>query len=218
MRPAGFGDRAEVAYAVQQPPAGRKPWGTGQAVLATRDLVPGDFGVVNGDDFYGRASLQAMAGALGVESGEHNLVAYPLRDTLSPFGAVSRALCSVDGDGYLVSIDEVHGIDAAEVGPGQRFTGDEPISANLWGFRSSIYRDLERDFEAFLAEPANRESAEFYIGTSVERLLLETAAPRVCVLRTPDRWLGITYRDDVPAFKASLRGLIERGEYPERLW
>lgn len=213
----GFGDRVDVAYAVQEPPPGRKPWGTGQAVLTTRDVVPGAFGVVNGDDFYGRTSFRLMADDLRTESPDHNLVAYPLRDMLSPFGGVSRGVCTVDADGTtLVSIDEVH--DIAESDMGGRFTGDEPISANLWGFRPSIYPELERDFAAFSAEPANAEKGEFYIGITVARLVQDEALPNVKVLRTPDTWLGVTYRDDVPAMKDSLRALVDAGEYPERLW
>jgi hypothetical protein len=214
---SGFGPRVDVAYALQEPPPGRKPWGTGQAVLTTRHLVPGSFGVVNGDDFYGRQSFQVMADDLRTDSPDHDLVAFPLRDMLSPFGGVSRAVCSVDADGTtLTSIDEIHDITEADMGG--RYTGDEPISANLWGFRPSIYAELASDFDEFVADPANAEKAEFYIGTTIARLLGEPSAPRVKVLRTPDRWLGVTYRDDVPAMQASLRALITSGEYPEKLW
>lgn len=213
----GFGSHVDVAYALQEPPPGRKPWGTGQAVLTTRDSVDGPFGVVNGDDFYGRSSFQVMADDLRAESPDHNLVAYPLRDMLSPFGGVSRGVCRVAGDGTtLVSVEETHDITESDMGV--RFTGDEPISANLWGFRPSIYAELERDFAAFSTDPANQEKGEFYIGITVARLVNDPSAPNVKVLRTPDRWLGVTYRDDVPAMQAALAALITSGEYPERLW
>jgi NDP-sugar pyrophosphorylase family protein len=213
----GFGDHVEVAYAVQEPPPGRKPWGTGQAVLTTRDVVPGSFGVVNGDDFYGRESFQVMADDLRTDSPDHNLVAYPLRDMLSPFGGVSRGVCKLAEDGTtLVSIEETHDITEADLGG--RVTGDTPISANLWGFRPSIYAELERDFAEFSADPANQEKGEFYIGITVARIVNDPAAPNVKVLRTNDRWLGVTYRDDVPAMQQSLADLVASGEYPEKLW
>lgn len=213
----GFGPHVEVAYALQEPPPGRKPWGTGQAVLTTRDLVDGPFGVVNGDDFYGRESFRVMADDLRTDSPDHNLVAYPLRDMLSPFGGVSRGVCKVADDGTtLLSVEETHDITEADMGV--RFTGDEPISANLWGFRPSIYAELERDFAAFRADPANHEKGEFYIGITVARLVNDPAPPNVKVLRTSDRWLGVTYRDDVPAMQASLAALVASGEYPEKLW
>jgi hypothetical protein len=186
-------------------------------VLTTRELVPGSFGVVNGDDFYGRQSFQVMADNLRTDGADHNLVAYPLRDMLSPFGGVSRGVCQVAEDGTtLLSIEETHDITEADMGG--RFTGDEPISANLWGFRPSIYDELERDFAEFSADPANQEKGEFYIGITVARLVKEPTGPSVQVLRTPDRWLGVTYRDDVPAMQAALQALIEGGEYPEKLW
>jgi NDP-sugar pyrophosphorylase family protein len=213
----GFGDHIEVAYALQEPPPGRKPWGTGQAVLTTRDVVPGAFGVVNGDDFYGRQSFQVMADDLRTDSPDHNLVAYPLRDMLSPHGGVSRGVCRVADDGTtLVSIEETHDITEADLGG--RVTGDTPISANLWGFRPSIYDELARDFAEFSADPANQEKAEFYIGITVARLAQDPSAPNVKVLRTTDRWLGVTYREDVPAMQASLAALVASGEYPEKLW
>lgn len=212
-----FGAHVDVAYALQEPPPGRKPWGTGQAVLTTRDLVPGSFGVVNGDDFYGRRSFQVMADDLRTDSPDHNLVAYPLRDMLSPFGGVSRGVCLLDDDGVtLRSVEETHGVEQSDMGG--RFTGDEPISANLWGFRPSIYPELERDFAEFSADAANQEKGEFYIGITVARLVTDPESPNVKVLRTPDTWLGVTYRDDVPAMQASLRALITSGEYPEMLW
>ena len=213
----GVADHMEVAYALQEPPPGRKPWGTGQAVLTTRDAVPGPFGVVNGDDFYGRQSFQVMADDLRTDSADHNLVAYPLRDMLSPYGGVSRGVCKVAGDGTtLLSIEETHDITEADLGG--RVTSDTPISANLWGFRPSIYDDLARDFAEFSADPANQEKAEFYIGITVARIVDDPSAPDVKVLRTPDRWLGVTYREDVPAMQDSLRALITSGEYPEKLW
>ncbi len=213
----GFGPHVEVAYALQEPPPGRKPWGTGQAVLTTRDVVPGPFGVVNGDDFYGRQSFQLMADDLRTDSPDHNLVAYPLRDMLSPFGGVSRGVCKLADDGTtLLSIEETHDITEADLGG--RVTGDTPISATLWGFRPSIYDELARDFAEFSAEPANQEKAEFYIGITVARLVQDPSAPNVKVLRTSDRWLGVTYREDVPAMQASLAALVASGEYPEKLW
>jgi UTP-glucose-1-phosphate uridylyltransferase len=214
---AGLGPHVEVAYALQEPPPGRKPWGTGQAVLTTRDVVPGPFGVVNGDDFYGRRSFQVMADDLRTDSADHNLVAYPLRDMLSPYGGVSRGVCKLAEDGTtLLSIEETHDITESDLGG--RVTGDTPISANLWGFRPSIYDELARDFAEFSADPANQDKAEFYIGITVARLVGDPSKPNVKVLRTTDRWLGVTYRDDVPAMQASLAALIESGEYPEKLW
>jgi NDP-sugar pyrophosphorylase family protein len=213
---AGFGPQVETRYAVQEPPPDRKPWGTGHALLATRPYVDGSFAVVNGDDYYGHTSMQLVADALRTDDDAHVLVAYPLGDMLSPHGGVSRGVCSVDADGNLIAIEETH--DILESDMGGRFTGDEPISANLWGFRPSIYDELQADFDAFLADEANLEKGEFYIGVTVARMLADPTKPRTKVARTPDRWLGVTYREDVDTTKAALAALHAAGVYPDHLW
>jgi NDP-sugar pyrophosphorylase family protein len=213
---AGFGGRTDVAYAVQEPPPGRKPWGTGHALLATRPYVDGPFAVVNGDDYYGNNSMQIVADELRADSDAHVLVAYPLGDMLSPHGGLSLGVSSVEAEGNLTAINETH--DILESDMGGRFTGDEPISANLWGFRPSIYDELQADFDAFLADEANLEKGEFYIGVTVARMLADPTCPRTKVARTPDRWLGVTYREDVETTKAALAALVAAGVYPERLW
>jgi hypothetical protein len=213
---AGFGSRVDTRYAIQEPPPARKPWGTGQAVLTTRPYVDGSFAVVNGDDYYGHHSMQLVADELHRDDGSHVLVAFPLGDMLSPHGGVSRGICTVDADGNLVAIEETHGILETDIGV--RFDGDEPVSANLWGFRPSIYDELQADFDAFLADEANRENGEFYIGATVARMLGDPTRAHTKVARTPDRWLGVTYRDDVDTTRRAIAAHVAAGVYPERLW
>lgn len=217
---AGCGLHVDVRYAVQQAPGRSKPWGTGHALLCATSAVDGAFGVVNADDFYGGDSFGMLGGALHAGSDDHVLVAFRLRDTLSPNGGVSRGLCRQE-DGILVDITELH--DVAEVdgvvrdGQGVELTGDELISTNLWGFQASFAKVLSSEFDRFQDERGDDPDAEFMIGQAVAGLP-EYGDVQVRVVRTPERFLGVTYAEDVAAVSSRIAELVEAGRYPSPLW
>ncbi|HCR36581.1 MAG TPA: nucleotidyltransferase, partial [Opitutae bacterium] len=156
-------------------PVGReKPWGTGQAVLAARDVIPGPFAVINADDFYGEHAFQSMATFLrglpsAGESVASALVGYRLKHTLSDYGSVSRGLCEVSAYRELLSIEEAPtikrskgGIVAVNAeGSSRPLDGDAWVSMNFWGFAPSFWPVLERAFDTFLKTKAQDIKAEF---------------------------------------------------------
>jgi hypothetical protein len=227
-----------VAYAVQGgalpspfvPPAGRaKPWGTGHATLAAAPLLDGPFAVINADDFYGAGSYRVLAEHLGrPQAGpvpEFALVGFPLATTLSPDGPVSRGVCTVDGDGFLVSIREVlkverDGEDGRELdasGARRKVPGTTPVSLNFWGFTPALLPALEDGFRRFLAANASSTSAEYFLLSAVQAQVDEGEA-RVRVLGGGGPWGGLTYPGDRPRLVDLLASLTARGEYPEDLW
>jgi hypothetical protein len=218
---AGLGRQMRVTYVEQKVPAGRaKPWGTGHAVLCACAAVDGPFGVVNADDFYGRRSFDALGDALGGEPADHVLVGFTLRESLSPHGGVSRGVCRTSGEA-LASIDELH--DVREEGgvvhcrEGVELTGGEVVSANLWGFLPRFRAVLEAEFEAFASAQGEDPTAEFLIGDAVSRLeAYGQRLPRV--VRTPERFLGVTYKEDVDGVRQELADKVAAGEYPSPLW
>jgi len=217
---AGCGRHVEVRYAVQHHEGRPKPWGTGHAILTACGELDGSFGVVNADDFYGQRSYELLARELAAPSQDHALVAFRLNESLSPNGGVSRGLCEVD-DGFLISIVELH--DVAEVDgelrnkEGIPTTGDALISANLWGFRPSFCRVLVEEFDRFMGEEGDDPGAEFLIGTAVSNLG-RYGDERVRVVPTPERFLGVTYPDDVATVRAEIAAQVEAGRYPSPLW
>jgi len=230
-----FEGRIEVAYAFQEtdrlpppyhPPAGRtKPWGTGHAVLAAAGMVKGPFGLINADDFYGEESFRVLAESLAglrAETAEYVLVGFRLRDTLSEHGAVARGICRVDGDGRLVELKEYtdisrDGSGLSCCGGGVRFSGEETVSMNMWGFTPVIFDQLGEMFLSFLREHGRDERAEFYISTSISRLVAQGAAV-VRVVRGSATWCGITHAADRRAAAERIAALIEEGRYPRALW
>jgi NDP-sugar pyrophosphorylase family protein len=225
---ARFSARIAVEYVFQDldPTAsGRaKPWGTAHAVLVAADAIQTPFAVINADDFYAAHSFRLLAQHFSLGATDYALVAYPLRNTLSPFGAVSRGICEIDSGGYLRAIVErtriaAEGDRARNTAPDgliTHLTGDELVSMNIWGFTPTIFPELRRYFERFRNQHANDPSAEAYLPSFVDELITAGRA-RVRVLETPDSWFGITYREDLPRVAASIRTLIAAGVYPERL-
>jgi hypothetical protein len=210
-------------------PEGRiRPWGTGHAVLAARSVASDPFVVMNADDFYGATAYKVLArhllGTAGSGAAEFAAAGYTLRDTLSPHGGVSRAVCEVDGAGYLArvtelkKIDEVDGVLSGVTVAGERreLTGDETVSMNLWAATPAAFPLLEREFGRFLVEHGDDPDAEFYLSNSVNELIA-TGEMRVRVIPTPGPWLGVTHREDKPYVVAQLKELVAAGHYPEDL-
>lgn len=220
-----FASRVDVEYVFQEPSKHRaKPWGTAQAVLVAADAIHTPFAVVNADDFYGAQSFRLLARHLASGTPDYALVAFPLRNTLSPFGTVSRGICKVDSQGYLRGIVERKRIarngqqacDTDPEGPVTHLTGDELVSMNIWGFTPAIFPELRASFDRFLVRHGDSLTAEAYLPSAVDELIA-SGRVRVRVLETADPWFGITYREDLQRVAAGIRGLISAGVYPERL-
>ncbi|HVM46830.1 MAG TPA: sugar phosphate nucleotidyltransferase [Candidatus Acidoferrum sp.] len=230
-----FENRIEVHYVFQEldklpsgfaaPPIRQKPWGTGHALLMGAEVVREPFGVINADDFYGRHSFEMLGRHLSSGNPDYAMVGFVLRNTLSEFGSVARGVCRTSPDGFLEGVTETTRIErdgqAAKytdaAGQAHPLTGDEVVSLNLWGFTPSIFDSLRREMLSFLQQHGRDDKAEFFIPTVVNTLVASGEA-RLRVLPTPDSWFGVTYREDRPRFIQSVRELIQRGDYPERLW
>jgi UTP-glucose-1-phosphate uridylyltransferase len=207
------------------PTAGRtKPWGTGHAVLAARAQVRGPFAVINADDFYGASGYQTLAAHFATAP-DYAMVGYPLRQTLSEHGSVSRGLCATDNSGHLKRITEITQIEKVANGAryvdaaGQRhtLTGGEMVSMNFWGFTPAVFPQLEALFRDFLRQSAADPKAEFFLPTALSALN-ENGAAKISLLRSSDEWFGLTYREDLPAAQAAVKALIAAGRYSDRLW
>ena len=216
-------------YAV---PAGRaKPWGTAQAALAARHVVDGPFAVINADDYYGPAAFREIYDYLSAHPDgdvyEYAMVGYLLKNTVTEHGAVARGVCEETADHYLSRVTERTRI---EKGDPPRYTedggvtwtqlpADTIVSMNLWGFNRSFLEEAWTRFPAFLdkALAENPEKAEYFLPTVVSWLVNEGKA-RVRVLRSGDKWYGVTYREDKPVVVQAIAEKTASGLYPERLW
>ena len=223
-----FQDMTDLPAGYALPADRKKPWGTGHAVLACRDVVKSPFAVINADDFYGRLSYEALGTFLkGVkpDSGNYSMVGFTLRNTLSEHGHVARGVCEVDGQGLMKRVVERTNIEKTETGA--RFaeanggwtalTGDEVVSMNMWGLTPSLFPHLQREFPIFLEKNAANPKAEFFLPTVVDGLVGSGKAS-VKVLSTPEHWFGVTYPQDKAVVVEGIRKLVDKGVYPEKLW
>lgn len=209
-----------------------KPWGTGHAILACRDLL-GDspFAVINADDYYGAHAFQLIYDYLSrddIPQGDFSMVGYILENTLTDYGHVARGVCVTTEDGYLDTIHERTHIEKRPEGAqytedgGQTWTtipAGSTVSMNLWGFTPLLMQQLKADFPPFL-DKALRENplkAEYFLPTVVDTLLKAEKAT-VRVLKSADRWYGVTYREDKPVVVQAISEMRAQGVYPEYLW
>jgi NDP-sugar pyrophosphorylase family protein len=217
-------DRLPAGKAGFHVPAGReKPWGTGHAILCCKGTLRTPFAVINADDFYGPMSYAALADHLKAAP-SYCMAGFVLKNTLSPHGTVSRGICEVTRDGFLLSVTERaqvrrsgNSIQYADgTGRWVEISGETIVSMNMWGFTPGIFGELERRFVAFLEKSGANLKAEYYIPTVVGELVRERKA-KVRVLKTEETWFGLTYPEDLAAAQQAVRDLIRRGVYPERL-
>ncbi len=221
----------DVPEGFEVPPGREKPWGTGHATLSCRHVVRSPFAVINADDFYGRAAYQALGDYLKNAQDRDGvydicMVGYVLGNTLTDHGHVSRGVCVVDEDGYLVDVREhtrvqKFGEVVKYTEDGENWTkisADSVVSLNTWGFTPSIFAELEARFARFLRENGdNLQKAEYFLPNVVGDLVKEEKA-RVRVLPTDERWFGVTYQQDKPRVKQAIQDMIQRGVYPQKLW
>ncbi len=213
-------------------PEGRvKPWGTAHAIWAARALIDGPFTAINADDYYGTEAFRKMYQKLCATAGQpgaYAMVAYPLCNTMTENGSVSRGICDVTPEGLLLRVTErteiyQNGSDGryTEDG-GKTFTdlsGDTLCSMNFWGFQADFLDAIAREFRLFLdrALTENPMKSEFYL-PSVVTAQLNAGRAHVEVLTSRDRWFGVTYAEDKKTVVQGLRALVEQGVYPENLW
>ena len=198
-----------------------KPWGTGHAILAARNLISEPFAAINGDDFYGRESFNIISDHYSSVNSGFAMAAFQLDKTLSDYGSVSRGICEQNLN-QLVAVVETHGIKKNSAGNIEcdrdiSLLGNELVSMNMWGFMPSIFDHLEKMFNEFLVENISDLKSEFLI-PSVVNNLIEKNIEKVQVLKTKSTWFGVTYIEDKPFVKNQIKELIQTGIYPEKLF
>ena len=233
----------EIRYAYQEItkipegfsiPEGRvKPWGTGHAVLCAREAVDGaPFAAINADDYYGKEAYRNLYNFLetaqDTDKYAYCMVAYHMGNTVTENGSVARGICVTDENSFLTSVTERTQIEQYDGGihyigdDGETWVdvaADTPVSMNMWGFTGSFMEELNAYFPLFLANdvPKNPLKAEMFLPTVISRLISAGKAT-VKMLRTADKWYGVTYAADKPTVIAALRALTAEGKYPDGLW
>ena len=227
-----FQDLQNIPEGYEVPADRVKPWGTGHAILSCLGVVDAPFAVINADDYYGSHAFQMIYDYLTTHADDdkyrYTMVGYVLENTLTENGHVARGVCVTDENGYLKEINERTHIEKRE--NGTAYTEDDgqtwnvipegsTVSMNMWGFTPSILAELKARFSKFLDENLEKNplKCEYFLPFVVDELLNEGKAT-VQVLKSLDKWYGVTYKEDKPVVVAAIQSLKDSGLYPEKLW
>ena len=225
-----FQDLKNLPEGYEVPEERVKPWGTGHAVLSCIDEIDGPFAVINADDYYGANAFRMAYDFLTQNKDEdgiyrYMMVGYKLENTLTENGHVARGVCVTDEEGHLQKIHERTHIERHEGNvaytedEGKTWTAlpqDSTVSMNMWGFSESILKELKARFPKFLEEnlPVNPMKCEYFLPFVVDELLGENKAT-VKVLKSMDKWYGVTYKEDKPVVVAVIQRMKDEGLYPQ---
>ncbi len=226
-----FQDMDNLPEGFTRPADRTKPWGTGHAVLAAKDYINGPFAVINADDYYGKEAfvkihdfLAAQEEARLAGKSDETVFCMPgfvLGNTLSDNGSVTRGVCCMDEEGYLKNIEETHNIVKTEDGAAsgdKKLDRESLVSMNMWGLTPDFMQTLEDKFVDFLKEiPEGDIKAEYLLPTIIGDLL-DAGEAKVKVLKTDAHWFGLTYSEDTPMVRESLKKMTDDGVYSNPLF
>jgi len=231
-------DKVKLHYAFQgndlpegfAVPEGRvKPFGTAHAVISAKEFVDGPFIVINADDFYGREAFVKMYDFLTTHTEEnlHAIVGFELNKTLTENGHVARGICHVDNQHMLADIVERTQIERYDgrtcfTEDGTNYVpleDDTIVSMNFWGFQKSMMQQYIDYFPSFLVENLSKNplKCEYFI-TLVPDRLVKSGKASIQVLRTTQRWFGVTYKEDKQFVMDGIQKMKDEGVYPQKLW
>lgn len=225
-----FQELTDLPEGFSLPEGRKKPWGTGHAVLACRELIHEPFAVINADDYYGKEAFRLVHDYLVNQTkteGECCMAGFVLANTLSENGGVTRGLCEIDAQGQLCAVHETKNIrKTADGAQTTRKSGEELaldpttlVSMNFWGFLPSFVDQLSQGFVSFLSDldPDSELTGEYLLPTIVDGMLRKNQI-NVQVCPTGDKWFGMTFQEDVPGVCEAFRELVNCGKYPQDLW
>lgn len=206
-----------------------KPWGTGQAVLCVKDVVNEPFVIINADDYYGKEAFVSMRKFLLEEYADGfntnlAMAGFVLKNTLSENGTVTRGVCVTDSNAMLDKVLETGGIGYVDgvltsdnPAVNEFMTTESQVSMNFWAGSPLFFAQLEKGFEEFLDTNSDQLKGEFLIPIYVDDLL-KKGETTVKVIKTNDKWIGLTYKEDEGLAKEGFKQMIETQVYPKKLW
>ena len=208
-----------------------KPWGTGQALLSVKGLVNEPFIVINADDYYGKEGFKVVYDYMKnhmKENGEKLdlcMAGFVLKNTLSDNGGGTRGGCKADADNKLVDVTETFDIElkdgvlsAVDENKQKRDVDlNDIVSMNMWGLTPKFLDILEEGFPKFLKSMTNELKSEYLLPSVIDEAI-KSGKASVEVLKSHDKWFGVTYKEDKELVVNSIRALVDKGVYPEKIF
>jgi len=203
-----------------------KPWGTAHAILCCKGKIKEPFAVINADDFYGKDSFRKAFDFLQTSCNEktYAVIAYRLSNTLSEYGSVSRGVLSENEHHEMTGVVErlkIYKKDDSIVYEDENgiteLPDDTDVSMNFFCYAPNFIDLCEEQFQKFLDENAQELKAEFLLPNMTD-YFIKSGRGKVLVIPTGAKWFGVTYKEDAPVVAATVKHLVETGEYAVNLW
>lgn len=203
-----------------------KPWGTGHAVLAAKEVIENPFVLINADDYYNKQAYQKAYDLIAsgdINEHQYGMVSYPLEATLSDNGTVSRGVCNID-EGQLKAVSEHTKIQKVgdiitcidPNGDEKVLAKDTLVSMNFWVLHPSVFQVVEEDFNEFLGQLKTPKD-EFYIPFVIDDMIHDHGL-KVIAEQSTQQWFGVTYPEDKEIVTQSIEGMVKQNLYPNPLW
>lgn len=231
----------EVEYAYQDmdlpkgfesPKDRKKPWGTVDALLSTKNIVKEPFLIINADDYYGKGVFNSLHEFLVTSDKKIDgklqiaMAGYKLKNTLSDKGAVTRGVSIGNEENKLVDIIETHEIKLEKDG---KISSKENLDSDILNLETTVSMNLWASFPEFIdmsedyfikyleKNKENLDSCEYVLPEMIGELIKENKAD-VTILPTNDKWIGITYKEDLVPAQKSFQKMFDQGLYPDNIW
>ena len=231
----------EVEYAYQDmdlpkgfesPKDRKKPWGTVDALLSTKNIAKEPFLIINADDYYGKGVFDSLHEFLVTSDKKIDgklqiaMAGYKLKNTLSDKGAVTRGVSIGNEENKLVDIIETHEIKLEKDG---KISSKENLDSDILNLETTVSMNLWASFPEFIdisedyfikyleKNKENLDSCEYVLPEMIGELIKENKAD-VTILPTNDKWIGITYKEDLVPAQKSFQKMFDQGLYPDNIW
>ena len=203
-----------------------KPWGTGHALMCVQHVIKENFLVINADDYYGRSSYFKASELIQneiIKESQYGIIAYVLKNTLSPNGKVARGYIHHDTENKMISVKEITSIERIdnqivyqENNHAVPLEENTLVSMNFWVFNPSIFKYLNQGFKDFLNQNPQPKD-EFFIPTFIDKLI-QNGTIQVQVETSDEVWKGVTYANDKSELQTFLQEKIDQQLYPTLIW
>lgn len=231
----------EVEYAYQDmdlpkgfesPKDRKKPWGTVDALISTKNIVKEPFLIINADDYYGKGVFDSLHEFLVTSDKKIDgklqiaMAGYKLKNTLSDKGAVTRGVSIGNKENKLVDIIETHEIKLEKDG---KISSKENLDSDILNLETTVSMNLWASFPEFIdmsedyfikyleKNKENLDSCEYVLPEMIGELIKENKAD-ITILPTNDKWIGITYKEDLVPAQKSFQKMFDQGLYPDNIW
>jgi len=218
-----FQKMEDIPEGIDLPKDRVKPWGTAQALNATKNIIDGPFAVISADDFYGREPYKLLVESL--KNNEYSAIGYKIGNTLTDVGAVKRGVCFSE-NGYLTKIIEskVKYVDGKIIGeplngdPSYEMDSNQSVSMLMFGLEPSLFDYIKDDIKEFFKKHEDDLSKCEYLLPDVLGDMLKKDKVKIKLIETSAVWKGVTYKEDLEELKKYINEEIDAGVYPKNLY